>query len=70
MSSNEAVAQIFVTALKSLSTKDQSSVFSKIIQIRKWREDLIDLAIVRKRRKDKFRSFHDFVAEHSPRSKK
>ena len=63
MSSDKAVAQVFLTALKSLTPKEQSSVFSKILEVRKWREDLMDLAIVRKRRKDKFRSFGEFTSK-------
>ena len=63
MSSDKAVAQVFMTALKSLTPKEQSSVFAKILEVRRWREDLIDLALVRKRRKEKFRSFDAVAAE-------
>ena len=63
MSSDKAVAQVFLTALKSLTPKEQSSIFAKILEVRKWREDLIDLALVRKRRKEQFRSFDTFTAE-------
>ena len=69
MSSDKAVAQVFLTALKSLTPTEQSSIFSKILEVRKWREDLIDLALVRKRRKEKFRSFNAFAAELAPARK-
>jgi hypothetical protein len=47
-----------------LAKKEQDIFLSKILKERKFREDLIDIAIGESRVKDRSRPFRDFLKEH------
>ncbi len=64
MSAKGATAEIFLTAFKTMAKKEQDIFLSKILKEKKFREDLIDIAIAESRAKDKSRPFRDFLKEH------
>jgi len=61
MRAQGATAEVFLTAFKTLTKKEQDLFLSEVMKDRKLREDLIDSAIAESRAKDKGRSFKDFL---------
>ncbi len=61
MRSGGATAEVFLTAFKTLSRKEQDIFLSKVVKDRKLREDLIDIAIAEGRSRDKSRPFRAFL---------
>jgi hypothetical protein len=62
MSASQATAEVFLTALKAMSKKEQSAVLAGIVQDKNLREDLLDLALIAKRRNESSRSFRQYLA--------
>ena len=63
MSPSQATAEVFVTALKSLSKKERAAVLACIAEEPGLRKDLLDLALVAKRRREPSRRLRDYLAE-------
>ncbi len=57
-------AEIFFTAFKSLSKKDKNSFYIALAKDQKLFEDLRDIALLEKRRKEPSRSFREFLNEN------
>ncbi len=64
MSSKGATAEVFLTAFKTLTRKEQDIFLSEILKDKRLRKDLIDIAIAESRVKDKSRPFRDFLKEY------
>ncbi|MFA6056460.1 MAG: hypothetical protein WC769_13925 [Thermodesulfovibrionales bacterium] len=64
MSAKGATAEIFLSAFKTMAKKEQDIFLSKILKEKKFREDLIDIAIAESRVKDRSRPFRDLLKEH------
>ncbi len=64
MSAKGATAEIFLTAFKTMAKKEQDIFLLKILKEKKFREDLIDIAIAESRVKDRSRPFRDLLKEH------
>ncbi|MFZ3073306.1 MAG: hypothetical protein WA162_08685 [Thermodesulfobacteriota bacterium] len=64
MRAKGATAEVFLTAFRTLAKKEQDIFLSSILKDKRLREDLIDIAIVESRVKDKSRPFRDFLKEH------
>ena len=62
MTAQEAVADIFMTAFRALSSAEQNAILAKMVKDQELREDLIDLAIAEARSHEKSRSFRTFLA--------
>lgn len=63
MTAVQARAQVFITALRSLSKKDRRTVLALIAEDRELGEDLLDLALLAQRRGESSRPFREFLAE-------
>ena len=61
MASEKAVAHVFMTAFKTLPSSEQRAVLAQMLKMRKWRKDLIDIAIAETRGQEKSRPFRDFL---------
>ncbi len=64
MGARGATAEVFWTAFKTMSKKEQDIFLSKILRDKKLREDIIDIAIAESRSRDKSRPFREFLKEH------
>jgi hypothetical protein len=64
MGTKGATAEVFLTAFKTLTRKDQNIFLSEILKNKGVREDLIDIAIAESRAKDRSRPFREFLKEH------
>jgi len=62
MSPNQATADVFYTALKSLPKAHRDAVLVRIAGDRGMRHDLLDLAVIAERRHESARPFRDYVA--------
>ena len=58
----KAVTEVFIRAFNTLPFNEQRAFMARILKQRKWRKDLIDIAIAESRSQEKSRSFRDFLA--------
>jgi len=58
-------AEVFLTAFKTLSKKEQDIFFTEVLKDKRLREDLVDIAIAESRENNKSRSFREFLKEHA-----
>jgi hypothetical protein len=63
MKTHGMMAEVFLTAFKTMPKKEQNIFLSKIIKDARLREDLIDITIAESRAKDKSRPFSDFLKD-------
>jgi hypothetical protein len=61
MNSEQAAANVFLTAFRALPRREQNAFLFTIVKDRSFREDLIDLAIAVKRGSEKCKSLRSFV---------
>jgi hypothetical protein len=66
MTSHEATAEVFWTALKALSRKEQQAVLRRVVQDEKLRHDMLDLALIEERRTETSRSLRDALKTPRP----
>lgn len=63
MTNTEAVAEIFMKALKALPKAERDAVVVKIARDKEFSRDLIDLAVFAERRKEPSRPFREYLKE-------
>ncbi len=63
MNTNEAKAENFWLAFKSLSKRDQQAIVERLLTEKDFREDLIDISTIEQRRNEPSRPLGDYLAE-------
>ena len=63
MTSSQATAEVYFTALMALPKKERAAVLVRIAEEKTLREDLLDLAVLAERRDEPSRPFRDYLAE-------
>jgi hypothetical protein len=63
MAKAEALAEVFLTALRSLPKAGRDRVLLNLVKDRTMRRDLMDLAIIEERRGESSRPFRDYLRE-------
>jgi len=63
MRSQDAIAEVFLTALKGLSKEDREAVLAGIASDKSLAEDLLDLALIESRRDEPSRPFREFLSD-------
>jgi len=63
MKSDKAVVSVYVRAFKTLSVVEQKAVLAQVLRMRRWRKDLVDIAIAESRVRDGSRPFRSFLAQ-------
>jgi len=61
MTGSQATAEVFITALKSLSKKERNHVILRIAEEKELREDLLDLSLIAQRKNESSRPFLQFT---------
>ena len=61
MRAQGATAEVFLTAFRTLTKKEQDIFLSEVLKDKKIREDMIDIAIAQSRSKGASRSFRDVL---------
>jgi len=59
----QATAEVFWTAFRALRKKEKQAVIEKLLGDEEFMEDLIDLAIIEKRRKEPSRSLDEYLMD-------
>jgi len=65
MAKAEALADVFLTALRSLPKSGRDRVLLGLVQDKGLRRDLIDLAVIEERKAEPSRPFRDYLRERS-----
>jgi hypothetical protein len=65
MAKDEAVAEVFLTAIRALPKADRDRVLLGLVKDRSLRRDLLDLAAIEERKKERSRPFRDYLKERS-----
>lgn len=68
MAKTEAVAEVFLTAIRSLPKRDRERVLAGLVRDRNLRRDLLDLAVIEHRRKEPSRHFRQYLKARSART--
>jgi len=63
MTASQATAEVFMTALRALSRKQREAVLASIANEPDLREDLLDMALLAKRRREPSRPLRTILAE-------
>ncbi len=61
MTSQQATAEVFLTALKGLPKKERDAVITKIAMDKTFARDILDLATIRARDKEPARRFRNML---------
>lgn len=67
MTKAEALAEVFLTAFRSLSKADRDRVLRGLVKDRDLRRDLMDLATIEERKKEPSRPFREYLKERQGR---
>ena len=67
MTTQQATAEVFWTAYKALPKKAQDDFLARLTSDPGLRDDLMDIAIIKKRHSDKARPFSEYLADRSSR---
>ena len=67
MGKTEAVAEVVLTAIRSLPKAERDRVLRGLVKDRNLRRDLIDLATIEERRDEPSRPFRDYLKERQGR---
>lgn len=62
-----ATADVFLTALKALPKAERDAVLVRIARDRAFARDILDLALIAKRRREPSRPFREYLAERTGR---
>jgi len=63
MAKAEAMSEVFFTAFRALPKKEREAVIERLLRDKEFVEDLIDIAILDKRRREPSRSLDEYLAE-------
>ena len=69
MTHPEALADVFLTALKALPRSERDAVLVRIARDKTLARDLLDLAVIASRRSQPSRPFRQYLAEKKRKSK-
>ena len=67
MGKTEAVAEVFLIAIRSLPKAERDRVLRGLVKDRSLRRDLMDLATIEERRKEPSRPFREYLKERQAR---
>lgn len=65
MTAMQATAEVFWTAFKALPKHAQENFIVRLVEDRYIREELMDIALIEKRRSEKSRPFASYLAQHA-----
>ncbi len=65
--SQQATADVFLTALKALPKAERDAVVARIARDKAFARDILDLALIADRQDESSRPFHEYLAEKAGR---
>jgi hypothetical protein len=63
MGAIESKAEVFLTAIQSLSRREKKALLSRLMDDPELREDILDIAVIRERQDEPARPFREYLAE-------
>ena len=69
MTSVQAKAEVFWAAFRTLSKKERGAVVQKLVKDKEFREDLIDMVLLEKRRREPARVLEAYLADRRKKKK-
>ncbi len=63
MTTTQATAEVFLTALRALPKKQRDAVLMRIAEDKGLREDMLDLTLIASRQNESSRPFRQYLAE-------
>ena len=63
----EATVEVFLKAFRTLKRGQRQAFLDHLLQEKPYREDLLDLALIERRRREPPRSFRDYLADRHAR---
>lgn len=63
----ESRAEVYLMALQSLTKAEREAVIARLLEDKKLREDILDLALIRQRQGEPSRPFREYLAEKGKR---
>ncbi len=63
MTKAEAIAEVFLTALKALPKAERDAVLARIARDKAFARDILDLAVIADRRKEPSRPFREYLSK-------
>ena len=70
MGAAQAKAEVFWMAFKGLPKKERESVVEKLLRDKDFMEDLIDIAVIRQRRREPSRPLNDYLSDRKKNKKR
>lgn len=61
MKAMQSRSEVYLMALKSLSKAEKEAVIIRLLEDREPREDIVDIAVIQKRRKEPSRPFREYL---------
>ena len=68
MTSTEATSEVFLTAFRALKKRERKAVLEKLLKDKQLVGDLMDLVVLKQRRKEPSRSLDAYLAERKRNS--
>jgi hypothetical protein len=68
MATVDATSEVFMTAFRALPKKTREAVIEKMLSDKELREDLMDAAIIKQRRKEPSRSLNEYLSDRQKKS--
>ena len=68
MTSTEATSEVFLTAFRALKKREREAVLEKLLKDKQLVEDLLDLVVLKQRRKEPSRSLDAYLVERKRNS--
>jgi hypothetical protein len=65
ITATEATAEVFWIAFRALPQQERDAVIEKLLEEQEFLEDIIDLAIIERRKPEPSRSLDEYLAERS-----
>jgi len=63
MTTSQATAEVFLTALRALPDEERQAVLVHIVEDAEWQDDIKDLAVFSQHRNERSRPFREFLEE-------
>ena len=66
----ESRAEVYLMAIQSLSKAEKEAVIARLLEDPQFREDILDLAVIKQRQGELSRPFTEYLAERKERARK
>lgn len=69
ISTHEAIAEVYWTAFQALPKNEREAVISRFLENPEFREDVMDIAVIRQRQNEPSRPLKAYITEHKRKNR-